>query len=155
MIEIERKFLLKNTLFLKEIQNKQFIKQGYLNSHKERTVRIRITNTDAFITIKGVSSDSGLSRFEWEKNISRQEADALFQLAEPGVIEKNRYTVFFGNCKIEIDEFLGENKGLFLAEIELKSENEVVALPEWIGEEVTGNVKYYNSYLSKNPYIYW
>lgn len=155
MIEIERKFLLKNTLFLKEIQNKQFIKQGYLNSHKERTVRIRITNTDAFITIKGVSSESGLSRFEWEKNISRQEADALFQLAEQGVIEKNRYTVFFGNCKIEIDEFLGENKGLFLAEIELKSENEVVALPEWIGEEVTGNVKYYNSYLSKNPYIYW
>ncbi|MDT0294468.1 CYTH domain-containing protein [Mesonia ostreae] len=155
MQEIERKFLLKNDSFKKEAYNSYSIKQAYLNSHKERTTRIRIRGEEAFITVKGKSSKSGLSRFEWEKNISIAEAEELLQLCEPGRIEKTRFLVKVDHHIFEVDEFYKENEGLIIAEVELSSENEKVKLPNWIAEEVTGDKKYYNSYLIQNPYKNW
>ena len=154
-IEIERKFLVKNEDFKNESFKKIYIKQGYLNTDKNRTVRVRIANDQAFITIKGASSKTGLSRFEWEKEISTIEAASLLLLSETIIIEKNRYLVKNENFTFEVDEFLGDNKGLLLAEIELNSENDKFKRTTWLGKEVTGNVKYYNSYLSKNPFKNW
>lgn len=154
-LEIERKFLVKNEDFKNDSFKKIYIKQGYLNTDKNRTVRIRITNEKAFITIKGKSNETGTSRFEWEKEISKEEASSLLLLSETTVIEKNRYFVKNERFTFEVDEFLGDNKGLLLAEIELNSENEDFKRAAWLGEEVTGNVKYYNSYLSKNPFKNW
>ena len=154
-IEIERKFLVKNENFKNKSFKKIYIKQGYLNTDKDRTVRVRIANDQAFITIKGASSKTGLSRFEWEKEISTIEAASLLLLSETIIIEKNRYLVKNENFTFEVDEFLGENEGLFLAEIELNSEDDFFKKAPWLGKEVTGDVKYYNSYLSKNPFKYW
>jgi adenylate cyclase len=155
MQEIERKFLVVSEDFKNEAFKNSRIKQGFLNTHPERTVRLRITGDKAFITIKGKSSKNGLSRFEWEKEIDIDEAEALFELCEPGIIEKTRYLVKAGDFVFEIDEFYGENEGLKVAEIELNKETDTFEKPQWLGREVTGEVKYYNSQLSKNPFKNW
>ncbi|MCG9971091.1 CYTH domain-containing protein [Christiangramia crocea] len=155
MTEIERKFLVKSDEFKQQADKKKLIIQAYLNTHPERTIRIRINDDEAFITIKGKSSEDGLSRFEWEKEIPVKEARKLLQICEPGKIEKYRYHVDIGEHTYEIDEFLEENEGLVLAEIELEKEDEQFEKPEWLGEEVTGNLDYYNSKLIENPYKNW
>jgi CYTH domain-containing protein len=155
MIEIERKFLVKNNCFKNEAFKKIHIKQGFLNSDKERTVRVRLTDSQGFLTVKGLSGNNGLSRFEWEKEISKTDAEALFELCEKGLIEKTRHLVEIGNHIFEIDEFFGDNEGLIIAEIELNHATELFKKPAWLGEEVTGNIKYYNSQLSKQPYKTW
>jgi adenylate cyclase len=155
MIEIERKFLVTSDKYKTEAFKSSEIKQGYLNSHPERTTRIRIQDKKAFITIKGKSSESGLSRFEWEKEIPVEEALELLKLCEPGAIEKVRYLVKSKEFTFEIDEFFGSNKGLIIAEIELLSEEDIFEKPNWLGEEVTGNNNYYNSQLCINPYKNW
>lgn len=154
-IEIERKFLVKSTAFREESYLSISIKQGFLNSDKNRTVRIRITDEKAFITIKGKSNNEGTTRFEWEKEIAKNEAQQLLELCEKGVIEKTRYLVKKGKHIFEVDDFSGENQGLIVAEIELTSENEKFKKPDWLAKEVTGKVKYYNSSLSKNPFKNW
>jgi adenylate cyclase len=155
MIEIERKYLVTSLEFLNEYSIKNEIAQGYLSSNPERTVRIRIKGNKGFITIKGIGSESGVSRFEWEKEIAAEEAKLLLKLCEKGVIEKTRYEVKSGNHTIEIDVFHGENDGLILAEIELENENESILKPNWLGNEVTNDERYYNAYLSQNPYKGW
>lgn len=155
MIEIERKFLVKNKSFKDEAFKKINIKQGFLNSDKERTIRVRLTNNQGFLTVKGLSTDDGLSRFEWEKEISKTDAEALFNLCEKGMIEKTRYLVKVENHAFEVDEFFGDNEGLIIAEIELNHATEIFAKPTWLGEEVTGKIKYYNSQLSKQPFNTW
>lgn len=155
MIEIERKFLVKNNAFKDEAFKKTKVIQGFLNSNKERTVRVRITDNQAFLTIKGLSDDNGLSRFEWEKEISKMDAEALLKLCEKGLIEKVRYLIKSGNHTFEVDEFFGENEGLVIAEIELNHTTEIFIKPAWLGEEVTGNINYYNSQLSKHPFKTW
>lgn len=155
MVEIERKFLLNSDAFLKQYKVKNRIVQGYLSSVPERTVRVRIKGEKGYLTIKGKSNNSGLSRMEWEKEITITEAETLLQICEDGVIDKTRYEVENGNHIIEVDVFEGENNGLILAEIELQSENESFIKPNWLGEEVTGDNRFYNSYLSKNPYKKW
>jgi len=147
--EIERKFLVLNTDFKKESYKKIKIIQGFLNTHKKRTVRIRITNEQAFLTIKGKSNKSGTTRFEWEKEIDLQEAKKLISLCEKGIIKKTRYLIKSGKHIFEVDEFFGNHKGLLLAEIELNLENEDFIKPNWLGKEVTGDKQYYNSVLSK------
>ncbi|WP_339753697.1 CYTH domain-containing protein [uncultured Winogradskyella sp.] len=155
MIEIERKFIVNSQVFKTEAYNSYSIKQGFLNSHKKRTVRVRLKNEKGYLTIKGKSTENGLSRFEWEKEIPLLEAEALLQLCESGIIDKRRYEVKSGNHIFEVDEFFGDNEGLILAEVELKSENEAFEKPNWLGREVTGDIKYYNSQLSKKPYREW
>ena len=155
MIEIERKFLVSSLAFKEETFAQNDIAQGYLNSNPERTVRVRIKGEKGFITIKGISNESGASRMEWEKEIPLQEAKMLLQLCEKGVIKKTRYEVKSGNHIIEIDEFHGDNEGLIMAEIELQDENEAIKKPDWLGKEVTGDKRYYNSYLSLHPYKTW
>ncbi|KAB1070014.1 CYTH domain-containing protein [Tamlana haliotis] len=155
MIEIERKFLVHSDAFKTEAFKQTRICQGYLNSHKDRAVRIRIKGDLGFITVKGSSSASGLSRFEWEKEISKEEALALLKLCEESVIDKIRYEVAVGEHVYEVDEFFGNNEGLIVAEIELKTETEAYIKPNWLAQEVTGDVKYYNSQLSKTPFKLW
>lgn len=155
MIEIERKFLVKSDKFRPEAQSATRIVQGFLNTHPERTVRVRIKGDKGFITVKGKSDEKGLSRYEWEKEIPVKEAEELMLLCEEGVIEKTRYEIRAGNHCVEVDEFRGPNSGLILAEIELTSENEDFYRPDWLGEEVTGDIRYYNSQLSKKPYTSW
>jgi adenylate cyclase len=155
MIEIERKFLVNSDDFLKQFRTQNRIVQGYLSSVPERTVRVRIKGEKGYLTIKGKSNESGLSRMEWEKEIDVKESEMLLQICESGVIDKIRYEVEFSNHIIEVDVFEGKNKGLTLAEIELQSENESFEKPEWLAEEVTGDKRYYNAYLSKNPFMNW
>ena len=155
MIEIERKFLVTSEAFKKEAFAQNRIAQGYLSSVPERTVRVRIKGDKGFLTIKGASNETGLSRFEWEKEIPVDEATALLKLCEKGIIDKTRFEVKIGNHIFEVDEFYGENKGLIIAEVELKSETETFEKPVWLGKEVTNDIRYYNSYLSKNPFTNW
>ncbi|MFY7741948.1 MAG: CYTH domain-containing protein [Flavobacterium sp.] len=155
MIEIERKFKVVSEVFKAEAFQQNRIVQGYLCSDPERTVRIRIKGNKGYLTIKGKGNESGLSRLEWEKEITVSEAELLLTLCEKGVIEKTRYDVQCGNHIIEVDEFYGDNKGLIMAEIELKSETESFEKPYWLGEEVTNDERYYNAYLSKNPFKNW
>jgi adenylate cyclase len=155
MIEIERKFLVRNDSFKKEAFAKNHIAQGYLSSVPERTVRVRIKGEKGFLTIKGASNDSGLSRFEWEKEIPVSEAKSLLLLCEKGVIDKTRFEIKKGNHVFEVDEFYNDNEGLIVAEIELDSENDTFEKPDWLGKEVTGDIRYYNAYLSKNPFKNW
>lgn len=155
MIEIERKFLVNSDAYKKEAFSKKRIIQGYLSSNPERSVRIRIKEDKAYITVKGISNTSGISRFEWEKEIPVDEAEKLLLLCEKGVIDKTRFEVKSGSHVFEIDEFYGENEGLEMAEIELQSEDENFERPTWLGEEVTNEKRYYNSYLSKNPFKSW
>ncbi|MCB4807157.1 CYTH domain-containing protein [Tamlana sp. 62-3] len=155
MIEIERKFLVKSDAFKHEAHKQTRIVQGYLNSNKNRAVRVRLKGDTGFLTIKGTSSANGLSRFEWEKEISKHEAEALLNLCEPGIIDKIRYEVKVKTHTFEIDEFFGENEGLTIAEVELTSEDESFEKPLWLANEVTGDPKYYNSQISKNPFKNW
>ena len=155
MIEIERKFLVKNNSFKTFAFTKSHIAQGYISSVPERTVRIRIKGNKGFLTIKGASNSTGLSRFEWEKEIPIDEANKLFLLCEEGAIDKTRFEIKSENHTFEVDEFHGNNEGLIVAEIELKSETDTFYKPDWLGEEVTGDIRYYNAYLSKNPFKSW
>ncbi len=154
-IEIERKFLVLNDNYKTESYKSYNIKQGFLNSDKNRIVRVRITDNKGFITIKGLSSTNGLSRYEWEHEISLKDAESLLKLCEPGIIEKKRYLINFKKYLFEIDVFLGDNKGLVIAEVELKSESETFDHPSWLGKEVTGDIKYYNAELKNNPFKNW
>lgn len=155
MIEIERKYLVTSLAFKNEYYTKNEIAQGYLSSNPERTVRVRIKGNKGYLTIKGIGNESGASRFEWEKEIELNEAKQLLKLCEKGVIEKTRYEVKSGNHVIEVDEFHGDNNGLIIAEIELKNENESIEKPHWLGNEVTNDERYYNSYISLNPFKNW
>ena len=155
MIEIERKFLVKSEVFRTEVFKQTRISQGFLNTDKARTVRVRLKGEVGFITVKGASSKNGLTRFEWEKEIPKFEAEALLNLCEPAIIDKTRYEIKAGVHIYEVDEFYGENTGLIVAEIELNSEQETYIKPDWLGEEVTGDVRYYNSQLSKRPFKSW
>ncbi len=152
--EIERKFLV-NGDFKPEAVKQTRIIQGYLSSVPERTVRVRVKGDKGFLTIKGIGSESGASRYEWETEIPVKEAEELLAICEPGVIDKIRYIVKSGDHNFEVDEFFGENQGLIVAEVELNSEEEAFEKPAWLGEEVTGYTKYYNSMLMKNPYKDW
>ncbi|WP_434930907.1 CYTH domain-containing protein [Shewanella sp. HL-SH5] len=154
-VEIERKYLVQNDQFKSLAHRSTRIVQGYLNSEKSRTVRVRIMGEQGFLTIKGISNQAGLSRFEWEKEISVQEAQDLLKLCEQGVIDKTRYLVEYQNQVFEVDEFYGDNQGLVVAELELESEQQAVTKPDWLGEEVTGDNRYYNSSLMKQPYSQW
>lgn len=152
--EIERKFLVKGDFKPFSTSHSEIV-QGYLSSVPERSVRIRIKGNKGFITVKGIGNESGASRFEWEKEIPVTEARNLLQLCEPGVIDKVRYLVPFGKHVFEVDEFHGENEGLILAELELDSEEEQYEKPSWLGKEVTGDERYYNVVLMKNPFKSW
>lgn len=155
MVEIERKFLVNSENFKKEALRKNHIAQGYLNSNPERTVRVRIKGEVGFLTIKGKGNETGMTRFEWETEITLAEAKNLIQLCENGVIDKIRHEVEIGNHTYEVDEFFGDNEGLVIAEIELKSEDEAFEKPNWLGQEVTNDERYYNAYLSNNPFKNW
>jgi len=152
--EIERKFLVKGD-FKQEVFKSTRITQGYLSSVPERTVRVRVKGEKGFITIKGIGNESGASRYEWEKEIPVDEVRELLRICEPGVIDKTRYLVKNGPYTFEVDEFYGDNEGLTVAEIELPDEQAQFERPEWLGEEVTGDVRFYNSMLMKNPDRDW
>lgn len=153
-IEIERKFLVKGD-FLSFVSKEYRIVQGYLCAVPERTVRVRIKGEKGFITVKGRPNAMGFSRFEWEKEIDVEDATAMIPLCEKGVIEKVRYEVLYEGQTFEVDVFEGENEGLVIAELELTKEDADYTLPDWIGEEVTTDVRYYNAYLSHHPYTTW
>jgi adenylate cyclase len=155
LIEIERKFLVKSEAFKLEAFKNTRIIQGFLNTHKDRTVRVRLKGNQGYLTVKGNSTNDGLSRFEWEKEITKNDAEALLKLCEPTIIDKVRYEVKVKKHTFEIDVFFGDNEGLIIAEIELESENETFDRPDWLGQEVTGNINYYNSQLSKKPFKDW
>ena len=152
--EIERKFLVVGPY--KDLATSHYtIRQGYIGSGGGRTVRVRLCGERGFLTIKGPSLDGGLSRFEFEKEITENEALALLFLCEPGLVEKVRWLIPNGKHTIEVDEFLGENEGLVVAEIELHSPDEPYLKPDFLGQEVTGEARYYNSQLRRNPYKNW
>ena len=155
MIEIERKFLVSSDAFKNDALRKNHIAQGYINSTPERTVRVRIKGDTGYLTIKGKSNETGLSRFEWEKEIPLEDAEQLLRLCEKGVIDKIRYEVAISNHLYEVDVFSGANEGLIIAEIELSNENESFEKPNWLGMEVTNDNRYYNAYISKNPFKNW
>ena len=152
--EIEKKFLVAGE-FKESAKKATRITQGYLSSVPERTVRVRVKGDKGYITVKGIGNDSGASRFEWEKEIPVEDVRDLLKICEPGVIDKTRYLVDCDGHTFEVDEFYGDNEGLVVAEVELGDENEAFTRPSWLGEEVTGDKKYYNSMLMKNPYKNW
>ena len=152
--EIERKFLVKGD-YKSEAYGEIRITQGFLSSVPERTVRVRIKGDKGYITIKGLADESGLSRFEWEKEITLEEAQELMLLCEPGIIDKTRFLVKAGDYTFEVDEFRGENEGLVIAEIELPDVDAPFEHPAWLGEEVTGDIRYYNVMLVKHPFRTW
>lgn len=155
-IEIERKFLVKSDAYKQFAYTSYRIKQGYICAESGKTVRVRLADDKAFLTIKGKSGDGGLSRCEWEYEIPAGDAEELFALCEPPLIDKTRFLVEVGEGQVfEIDEFYGDNEGLVLAEIELESIDEQVVIPDFIGCEVTGDKRFYNSHLQKYPYKYW
>ena len=153
--EIERKFLVKDDSYKKASFSSDRIVQGFLSTVPERTVRIRISDQKGFITVKGLGNASGTTRFEWEKELDIVEAENLLRICEPGKIEKIRYLIKSDSHIFEVDEFLSENQGLVIAEVELKNEQESFTKPKWLGPEVTGQAKYYNSSLVKNPFNKW
>jgi adenylate cyclase len=154
-IEIERKFLVTGEFKSFAIKNYRIV-QAYLSSVPERSVRVRIVDEKAFITIKGASDEKGLIRFEWEKEIDLNDARKLISICEPGIIEKQRFIIPEKNeLFFEVDQFKGENNGLIIAEIELPDENYKINKPSWIGKEVTGDERFYNVFLSVNPFSKW
>jgi CYTH domain-containing protein len=155
MIEIERKFLVLSNDFLKEAYVEKRIVQAYLNSDPERAVRIRIKGDKGYLTIKGKGNETGTTRLEWETEIPIADADKLLLICEEGIIEKTRYDIKVGKHLFEVDVFGGENEGLIMAEIELKSEDEVFQKPHWLGQEVTNDKRFYNAYLSQRPFRSW
>lgn len=154
-LEIERKFLVKGDGYKALAESQSRVVQGYICSARGRTVRVRIRQGKGYLTIKGASNVAGTSRYEWEKEISLQEAEELMTLCEPGIIDKVRYLVPSGGHVFEVDEFHGENEGLVVAEVELVDEDEAFVKPDFIAEEVTGDVRYYNSQLMKHPFSAW
>jgi len=153
--EIERKFLVKSEYKNFAIKHEK-ITQGFLSTVPERTVRVRVKGKKGFLTIKGIGNKSGTTRYEFEKKISLNEASELLKICEKGIIEKTRYIIpTEKNLFFEVDEFYGDNEGLVLAEIELPTENTKFKKPDWLGKEVTGDKRYYNSVLKQNPYKNW
>lgn len=152
--EIERKFLVTGEYKSQAYAHSRIV-QGYISSARGRTVRVRIRDEQGYLTIKGASDKSGISRYEWEKEIPLDEARDLLKQCEPGIIDKTRYLVRSGQHVFEVDEFYGENEGLTVAEVELSSEDEPFVKPAFIGREVTGDVRYYNSQLMKHPFTTW
>ncbi len=152
--EIERKFLVEGE-FKSMAHAHSHIVQGYICSERGRTVRIRIRNDKGYITIKGASTPDGLSRYEWEQEIPLADAQELMKLCEGGVIDKIRYLVRSGRHVFEVDEFAGDNRGLVMAEVELESTDDSFEKPSFIGKEVTGDRRYYNSQLMKKPFSTW
>lgn len=154
MIEIERKFLVEGE-YKSLASSSSRIRQGYICSEHGRTVRVRIRDNKAYLTIKGASDAHGMSRYEWEKEIPYDEGMQLLALCVGGVIDKTRYLVDYHGHTFEVDEFYGDNQGLVMAEVELRSEDEPFDKPSFLGSEVTGDMRYYNSQLMKNPYCNW
>lgn len=152
--EIERKFLVCGE-YKSQAYSQSRIAQGYICSTPGRTVRVRIRGEKGYLTIKGATNSSGMSRYEWEKEIPLAEARELMELCGPGVIDKTRYLVRSGKHVFEVDEFHGDNEGLVMAEVELGSEDEIFEKPLFIGEEVTGDPRFYNSHLMKYPFKEW
>ena len=153
-LEIERKFLVKGEYKSLSTSHSHIV-QGYICSQKGRTVRVRLRDDKGYLTIKGPSKNGGLSRYEFEKEITKDEALSLMTLCEPGIIDKIRWLVPAGPHTFEVDEFFGENEGLVVAEVELGSEEETFEHPDFLGEEVTGDRKYYNSCLRVLPFSQW
>lgn len=154
-IETERKFLVRNASYKTQSVGMTRMTQGYICRDSGKTVRIRIAGEHAWITIKGASSANGTSRYEWEEEIPSNEAEELMKLCSDGIIDKTRHIVMYEGHKFEIDEFHGNNSGLTIAEIELENEAEPFGKPEWLGEEVTGDCRYYNSMLVSHPFSEW
>ena len=154
-LEIERKFLVRNDDYKRQAFSSSRISQGYICSGHGRTVRVRIRDDRGYLTIKGPSDAAGLSRYEFEKEISLDEAHQLMKLCEPGMIDKTRYLVKSGAHTFEVDEFYGDNAGLVIAEVELQSEDESFEKPVFIGREVTGDRRFYNAHLTKYPFCAW
>ena len=154
-MEIERKFMVCGEDYKQRAYASDRIKQGYICSGHGRTVRVRIRGDRGYLTIKGPSTNGGMSRYEFEKEITLTEAEELFKICEPGVIDKTRYLVKSGNHTFEVDEFYGDNEGLVMAEVELQSEDEPFEKPDFIGKEVTGDRRFYNGHLRQYPFIVW
>ena len=152
--EIERKFLVRGE-YKSQAYAQSRIVQGYICSARGRTVRVRIRDAKGYLTIKGAADAAGLSRYEWEKEIPLIEAQELMKLCEPGVIDKTRYLVRCGKHVFEVDEFYGDNEGLVVAEVELSAPDEPFERPAFLGQEVTGDRRYYNSQLMQHPYRTW
>lgn len=153
-LEIEHKFLVRGE-YKSLALSSTHIRQGYICSERGRTVRVRIRDTKGYLTIKGPSLDGGLSRYEFEKEITLQEANNLMALCEPGIIDKRRYLVPFEGHTFEVDEFYGDNEGLTMAEVELASPTEPFLKPPFIGRDVTGDRRFYNSSLRVHPFKEW
>ena len=155
-IETERKFLVLGDGYKADAVDVHRIRQGYIAHEGGRSVRIRIRDDKGILGIKGPVMEDGMSRLEWEKVLTLEEAADLFRLCKPGVIDKSRYIVPAGNGRcFEVDEFYGDNEGLVMAEIELGSADETFVCPSWLGEEVTGDKRYFNAYLARMPFKYW
>lgn len=156
-VEIERKFLVHKAgrPYAAQAYGSSRIIQGYICSGRGRTVRVRIRDGKGFLTIKGPSAGGGMRRYEFEKEIALDEAEHLMRLCEPGIIDKTRYLVRCGSHVFEVDEFYGENDGLVMAEVELQSEDEPFSRPGFIGDEVTGDRRFYNSSLRSMPFSLW
>ena len=152
--EIERKFLVDGEYKSKAYASSRIV-QVYICSARGRTVRIRIRDDKGYLTIKGPADASGISRYEWEKEIPLDEARDLMKICEPGAIDKTRYLVRSGRHVFEVDEFYGENEGLVIAEVELSSPDEPFEKPDFIGQEVTGDARYYNAQLMRHPFCRW
>lgn len=153
-LEIERKFLVKGD-FMPDVISSSRIVQGYLASSPVASARVRIYGEKGYMTVKGRMSESGMSRFEWEREIPADDALSLLRLCAGGVIDKVRHIVPFAGHNFEVDVFGGANEGLVLAEVELSSEDEAFEKPSWLGQEVTGDMRYHNSMLLKHPYKKW
>ena len=151
-IEIERKFLLKNDAW-KAGNTGTHYKQAYLNEPGENTVRVRIEGDKAKLTIK--SKSKGIARQEYEYDIPMADAEGLMKLCRTPVVEKYRYKIMYAGMCWEVDEFMGLNAGLVVAEIELTAEDQSFEKPEWIGDEVSGDKRYYNSHLARHPFCEW
>ena len=154
-LEIERKFLVRGNDYKSVARSSSHIRQGYICSGHGRTVRVRTRDDRAYLTIKGPSPDGGLSRYEFEKEISLDEAAHLFELCEPGVVDKTRWLVDYEGHTFEVDEFHADNDGLVMAEVELQAPDEPFAKPTFLGREVTGDRRFYNSHLRAQPYCLW
>ena len=154
-LEIERKFLVLNDSYKKESFSHSHIVQGYICSNRERTVRVRIRDNRAYLTIKSPTSEGGLPCNEFETEITLEEGKQLMKICEPGIIDKVRWLVKSGKHTFEVDEFFGDNEGLVMAEVELSAVDEQVIIPCFIGQEVTGDRRYFNTQLRKYPYKTW
>lgn len=154
-VEIERKFIVTNDSYKALAFQSDRIAQGYICREGGNSARVRVRGDKGYLTIKGPSLDGGLSRFEWEKEIPVAEALVLLKLCHDAIIDKMRYLVKWGNHIFEVDEFFGENEGLVVAEIELSDADEQFEKPDFIGQEVTGDKRYYNSRLTRFPYKSW